>query len=124
MSILLMLSKSGGIPTTFMVSISVQKRSADGGKQGASIKKLKKDKAVNVTGKTARPEANSIPTAPRVKPELALPVMYFQDSLSLSLFLSRSHFSSVRRGFNLFPHTPCFFLSSLFAPVRAYNYFI
>ncbi|KAH7510534.1 hypothetical protein FEM48_ZijujUnG0118600 [Ziziphus jujuba var. spinosa] len=52
-----------------------KKRSADGGKQGASIKKLKKDKAVNVTGKTARPEANSIPTAPRVKPELALPVI-------------------------------------------------
>ncbi|KAF3433328.1 hypothetical protein FNV43_RR24430 [Rhamnella rubrinervis] len=52
-----------------------KKRSVEGGKQGASIKKMKKDKAVSVTGKTARPEANSVPMAPRVKPELTLPVI-------------------------------------------------
>ncbi|KAK9279969.1 hypothetical protein L1049_013653 [Liquidambar formosana] len=49
--------------------------SADGGKQGASIKKLKKDKVVGATGKNVRPEANAVPVAPRVKPELTLPVM-------------------------------------------------
>ncbi|KAL6345464.1 hypothetical protein AAG906_017184 [Vitis piasezkii] len=51
------------------------KRSAEGGKQGSSIKKLKKDKVVGAAGKTARPEANAVSMAPRVKPELALPVM-------------------------------------------------
>lgn len=52
-----------------------KKRSAEGGKQGSSIKKLKKDKVVGAAGKTARPEANAVSMAPRVKPELALPVM-------------------------------------------------
>ncbi|XVF35668.1 hypothetical protein REPUB_Repub18cG0166000 [Reevesia pubescens] len=33
-----------------------KKRSVEGGKQGASTKKLKKDKAVNATAKSARPE--------------------------------------------------------------------
>ncbi|MBA0821074.1 hypothetical protein Goarm_017952 [Gossypium armourianum] len=55
-----------------------KKRSVEGGKQGASTKKLKKDKAVNATAKSARPEAKPTPAAPRVKPELSLPVMYFQ----------------------------------------------
>ncbi|XP_021755176.1 transcription initiation factor TFIID subunit 5-like isoform X2 [Chenopodium quinoa] len=50
-----------------------KKKSADGGKQGASVKKSKKDK-VGGTGKTARPEANT-PMAPRVKPELPLPAI-------------------------------------------------
>jgi transcription initiation factor TFIID subunit 5 len=45
-----------------------------------SIKKLKKDKGVSATGKTGRPEANTVPMAPRVKPELTLPVMYFLES--------------------------------------------
>ena len=58
----------------------VQKRSVEGGKQGSSTKKLKKDKAASATGKTGRPEANAVITAPRVKPELALPVMYFLES--------------------------------------------
>jgi transcription initiation factor TFIID subunit 5 len=53
----------------------IQKKSVEGGKQGASIKKLKKDKAVSATVKSARPEATTVPTAPRVKPELTLPVM-------------------------------------------------
>ncbi|KAK6237046.1 hypothetical protein SCA6_012383 [Theobroma cacao] len=52
-----------------------KKRSVEGGKQGASTKKLKKDKAASATAKSARPEANTTSTAPRVKPELPLPVM-------------------------------------------------
>ncbi|KAJ0091469.1 hypothetical protein Patl1_12575 [Pistacia atlantica] len=52
-----------------------KKRSVEGGKQGTSMKKLKKDKAINATAKTSRPEANTVPVAPRVKSELALPVM-------------------------------------------------
>ncbi|XVF89392.1 hypothetical protein PTKIN_Ptkin19aG0126700 [Pterospermum kingtungense] len=52
-----------------------KKRSVEGGKQGASTKKLKKDKAVSATSKSARPEANTTSAAPRVKPELTLPIM-------------------------------------------------
>ncbi|XVE71255.1 hypothetical protein DITRI_Ditri10aG0136100 [Diplodiscus trichospermus] len=52
-----------------------KKRLVEGGKQGASTKKLKKDKAVNATAKSARPEANTTSAAPQVKPELTLPVM-------------------------------------------------
>ncbi|XVE97345.1 hypothetical protein REPUB_Repub03eG0011600 [Reevesia pubescens] len=52
-----------------------KKRSVEGGKQGSSTKKLKKDKAVNATAKSARPEANTTSAAPRVKSELPLPVM-------------------------------------------------
>ncbi|KAK4600620.1 hypothetical protein RGQ29_010320 [Quercus rubra] len=52
-----------------------KKRSVEGGKQGTSTKKLKKDKAASATGKTGRSEANAVITAPRVKPELALPVI-------------------------------------------------
>ncbi|KAL5558220.1 hypothetical protein UlMin_034431 [Ulmus minor] len=51
-----------------------KKRSVEGGKQGASIKKLKKDKAVGATGKATRPE-NAVSMAPRVKPELTLATM-------------------------------------------------
>ncbi|XP_062164343.1 transcription initiation factor TFIID subunit 5 [Alnus glutinosa] len=53
-----------------------KKRSGEGAKQGMSIKKLKKDKGVSATGKTGRPEANTVPMAPRVKPELTLPVIH------------------------------------------------
>ncbi|KAL5144835.1 Transcription initiation factor TFIID subunit 5 [Glycine soja] len=59
-----------------------KKRSIEGGKQGASVKKVKKDKGGSATGKSAKPEANTIPSAPRVKPELPLPVMYSLDSIS------------------------------------------
>lgn len=52
----------------------IQKR-PDGGKQGATPKKSKKDKAVGATAK-ARTETVAASGAPRVKPELALPVMY------------------------------------------------
>ncbi|KAI4316394.1 hypothetical protein L6164_024378 [Bauhinia variegata] len=52
-----------------------KKRSIEGGKQGTSMKKVKKDKAGGATGKTAKHEANTVPTAPRVKPELALPII-------------------------------------------------
>ncbi|GKU87364.1 hypothetical protein SLEP1_g1772 [Rubroshorea leprosula] len=52
-----------------------KKRSVESGKQGASTKKLKKDKAVNATAKAARPEPTTASAAPRVKPELPLPVM-------------------------------------------------
>lgn len=47
----------------------------EGGKQGNSVKKLKKDKIVGATGKSARSETNSISIPSRVKPELTLPVM-------------------------------------------------
>lgn len=59
----------------FVFSSLIQKRSVEGGKQGNSIKKLKKEKIVGTTGKSARSETNSITMAPRVKPELTLPVM-------------------------------------------------
>ncbi|KAK8479291.1 hypothetical protein V6N13_051608 [Hibiscus sabdariffa] len=52
-----------------------KKRSAEGGKQGSSTKKLKKDKAVNATAKSTRLEAKTTSSAPRVKPELTLPIM-------------------------------------------------
>ncbi|XP_057531482.1 transcription initiation factor TFIID subunit 5 [Amaranthus tricolor] len=52
-----------------------KKRSVDGGKQSAPAKKSKKDKVGGVGGKAARPEPNTPSTAPRVKPELPLPVM-------------------------------------------------
>lgn len=55
--------------------LSVQKKSTDGGKQGPSAKKLKKDKVVSATGKSARAETNAVSVAPRVKAELTLPVM-------------------------------------------------
>ncbi|ESW08944.1 hypothetical protein PHAVU_009G087600 [Phaseolus vulgaris] len=53
-----------------------KKRSFEGGKQGGgSVKKVKKDKGGNATGKSAKPEANTVPAAPRVKPELPLPII-------------------------------------------------
>ncbi|GMH24473.1 hypothetical protein Nepgr_026316 [Nepenthes gracilis] len=51
-----------------------KKWSAEGGKQGASVKKLKKDKAGSA-GKIGRPEINASSGVPRVKSELPLPVM-------------------------------------------------
>lgn len=59
----------------------VQKRSVEGAKQGMPGKKLKKEKAASATGKAGRSEANNVPMAPRVKPELILPVMYFLEAL-------------------------------------------
>ncbi|KAG2301284.1 hypothetical protein Bca52824_029935 [Brassica carinata] len=52
-----------------------KKRSIEIGKQGSSIKKLKKDKAGNATAKVARQETSTVLPTPRVKPELAMPVM-------------------------------------------------
>ncbi|KAF3538217.1 hypothetical protein F2Q69_00025101 [Brassica cretica] len=53
-----------------------KKRSMEVGKQGSSIKKLKKDKAGNATAKVARQETSTVLSSmPRVKPELAMPVM-------------------------------------------------
>ncbi|XP_057959727.1 transcription initiation factor TFIID subunit 5 [Malania oleifera] len=52
-----------------------KKRSAEGKKEGASVKKLKKDKVVGASGKSVRPDANSVSMAPRVRPELTLPIM-------------------------------------------------
>ncbi|XP_028789010.1 transcription initiation factor TFIID subunit 5 isoform X2 [Neltuma alba] len=52
-----------------------KKRSIEGGKQGASIKKVKKDKGGSASGKSAKPDASTIPAAPRVKPELPLPII-------------------------------------------------
>ncbi|TQD74612.1 hypothetical protein C1H46_039864 [Malus baccata] len=60
-----------------------KKKLSEGAKQGASNKKLKKDKAAGAA-KSARPEATPITAVPRVKPELTLPVTYksFVDSFS------------------------------------------
>ncbi|KAK8916869.1 hypothetical protein KSP39_PZI022521 [Platanthera zijinensis] len=52
-----------------------QKRSAEAGKQGISSKKLKKDKVVGAIGKGVRSETSTVSFAPRVKPELTLPIM-------------------------------------------------
>lgn len=54
----------------------VQKKSAEGGKQGGPLKKLKKDKVGAAAGKGAKGEGDKSATAPRVKPELTLPTMY------------------------------------------------
>ncbi|CAI0441457.1 unnamed protein product [Linum tenue] len=51
-----------------------KKRLAEGGKQGTSVKKSKKDKPTGGSAK-ARAETIVVPAAPRVKPELPLPVM-------------------------------------------------
>ncbi|KAK1317483.1 hypothetical protein QJS10_CPA05g02196 [Acorus calamus] len=61
-------SKEGDLEET-------KKKSVEGGKQGGSVKKLKKDKPVGATGKNVRSETNTVSMAPRVKPELTLPVM-------------------------------------------------
>lgn len=50
-----------------------KKRPLEGGKQGASLKKLKKDKVASATGKASRAENSAVSVAPRVKPELTLP---------------------------------------------------
>ncbi|XP_057433615.1 transcription initiation factor TFIID subunit 5 [Lotus japonicus] len=52
-----------------------KKRSIEVGKQGSSVKKVKKDKGGSATGKNAKPEVNTVPAAPRVKPELSLPII-------------------------------------------------
>lgn len=52
-----------------------KKRSAEGGKQGPSLKKSKKEKVVGAAGKAVRGDGNSVPAAPRVKPGLALPII-------------------------------------------------
>lgn len=62
-------------------TIYIQKRS-DGGKQGTTPKKLKKDKVVvGATAKAHRSDSVAASGAPRVKPELALPVMYIYNNL-------------------------------------------
>uniref|UniRef100_A0A0E0AH42 TFIID subunit TAF5 NTD2 domain-containing protein n=1 Tax=Oryza glumipatula TaxID=40148 RepID=A0A0E0AH42_9ORYZ len=50
------------------------KRSSEGGKQGGSHKKIKKDKFVGTTGKNMKSETSMVSIAPRVKPELTLPM--------------------------------------------------
>ncbi|XP_050220004.1 transcription initiation factor TFIID subunit 5 [Mercurialis annua] len=57
-----------------------KKRLTEGGKQGTSNKKLKKDKATGATAKVVRPETI---TAPRVKPELPLPVILTEVEQSI-----------------------------------------
>ncbi|KAK4375211.1 hypothetical protein RND71_005888 [Anisodus tanguticus] len=52
-----------------------KKKSVECGKQGASLKKLKKDKVGVATAKSSRTEGSTVTTAPRVKPELALPAI-------------------------------------------------
>ncbi|KAG9155646.1 hypothetical protein Leryth_003933 [Lithospermum erythrorhizon] len=53
--------------------IEGSKKRSDGGKQGASMKKSKKDKAAGATARPSRSESIAVTTAPRVKPELTLP---------------------------------------------------
>ncbi|CAJ1972394.1 unnamed protein product [Sphenostylis stenocarpa] len=60
-----------------------KKRSIDVGKQGNSVKKVKKDKVSSATGKNAKPEANTISAAPRIKPELPLPTVSTDVELSI-----------------------------------------
>jgi hypothetical protein len=55
---------------------SLQKRNSEGGKQGASVKKTKKDKLVGANVKNVKTETSMVSAAPRVKPELTLPVTY------------------------------------------------
>ncbi|KAL1562867.1 Transcription initiation factor TFIID subunit 5, variant 2 [Salvia divinorum] len=51
------------------------KKRSDGGKQGTTPKKLKKDKVGGATAKAHRSDSVAVSGAPRVKPELALPVI-------------------------------------------------
>jgi transcription initiation factor TFIID subunit 5 len=62
-----------------------QKRNAEGGKQGASLKKSKKDKLVGATGKNVRTETSMASVAPRVKPELTLPTTYVSESFMITM---------------------------------------
>ncbi|XP_071737396.1 transcription initiation factor TFIID subunit 5-like [Rutidosis leptorrhynchoides] len=52
-----------------------KKKSLEGGKQGGPLKKLKKDKVGGGPGKGARGDGDKAASAPRVKPELALPTV-------------------------------------------------
>ncbi|KAL2317983.1 hypothetical protein Fmac_031859 [Flemingia macrophylla] len=60
-----------------------KKRSIDGGKQGSSVKKVRKDKAISATGKNAKPEVSTISAVPRIKPEL--PVSTVSTDVELSI---------------------------------------
>uniref|UniRef100_A0A0D9WWN5 TFIID subunit TAF5 NTD2 domain-containing protein n=1 Tax=Leersia perrieri TaxID=77586 RepID=A0A0D9WWN5_9ORYZ len=59
------------------------KRSSEGGKQGGSHKKTKKDKFVGATGKNMKSETSMVSVAPRVKPELTLPTMSVEVEQSI-----------------------------------------
>ncbi|KAL3617649.1 Transcription initiation factor TFIID subunit 5 [Castilleja foliolosa] len=52
-----------------------KKKTVDGGKQGTTLKKQKKDKVVGATAKADRSDSVAVSGAPRVKPELPLPVI-------------------------------------------------
>jgi len=54
-------------------------------KQGASLKKSKKDKLVGATGKNIRTETSMVSVAPRVKPELTLPTTYVSKSFVIRM---------------------------------------
>lgn len=58
------------------------KRSADAAKQSVPTKKSKKDKIVGALGKNVISETTTVSVAPRVKPELTLPVMPVEVELS------------------------------------------
>ncbi|KAK4410701.1 Transcription initiation factor TFIID subunit [Sesamum angolense] len=60
-----------------------KKRSVDGGKQGTSLKKQKKEKVVSATAKASRPDTVTVSGAPRVKPELPLPVIPIEVEQSI-----------------------------------------
>jgi transcription initiation factor TFIID subunit 5 len=63
-----------------------KKRVSEGGKQGGggSVKKMKKDKVVGATGKASRTESSTnVSAAPRVKPELTLPVIPIEVEQSI-----------------------------------------
>ncbi|VFQ66292.1 unnamed protein product [Cuscuta campestris] len=73
------LEKAGGM---LLDSEKVEGESKDGetddnkgGKQGSSMKKLKKDKVAGPTGKVSHIEGNTTSTTPHVKPELPLPAI-------------------------------------------------
>ncbi|CAA0841312.1 Transcription initiation factor TFIID subunit 5 [Striga hermonthica] len=53
----------------------LEERPTDGGKQGTTLKKQTKDKVAGSTTKANRSDKVTVSGAPRVKPELALPVI-------------------------------------------------
>ncbi|KAH6783898.1 TBP-associated factor 5 [Perilla frutescens var. hirtella] len=60
-----------------------KKKSVDGLKQGTAPKKMKKDKGVGATTKAHRSESVAASGAPRVKPELPLPVISVEVEQSI-----------------------------------------
>ncbi|XP_006657544.1 transcription initiation factor TFIID subunit 5-like isoform X2 [Oryza brachyantha] len=73
-----------------------KKRSLEGGKQAGLHKKIKKDKLVGAAGKNMKSETSMVSVAPRVKPELTLPVTSVEVEQSILEDLrNRAHLNSL-----------------------------